>query len=113
LHDVGSQPASSDSTQPVDFIVMEYLEGESLADRLKRGPLDGETLVAIALQIVDALEAAHDADIVHRDLKPHNIIVTKRGHAKVLDFGLAKRVADAFDDDATRVADRVLTNPGT
>jgi TolB-like protein/tetratricopeptide (TPR) repeat protein len=118
LYDVGAQPASSDPAQPVDFIVMEYLEGESLADRLKAGPLPPEDLFDVALQIADALEAAHDADVVHRDLKPHNIFVTKRGQAKVLDFGLAKRLADASDGadasmSATRAADRVLTNPGT
>src|SRR5207244_6486707 len=99
-----------------DFIVMEYLEGESLADLLKAGPLPTDVVVDLAIQIADALEAAHAADVVHRDLKPHNIIVTKRGQAKVLDFGLAKMVAerhDAHDDQPTRLAERALTNPGT
>lgn len=118
LYDVGAQPASSDPSRPVDFIVMEYLEGESLADRLKAGPLAPEVLVDVAIQIADALDAAHEADVVHRDLKPHNIFITRRGQAKVLDFGLAKRIEESSGDadasmQATRMADRVLTNPGT
>ena len=116
LHDVGEQQLAPDHT--VDFIVMEYLDGESLADRLKSGPLAAEVLLDLAIHVADALEAAHEADVVHRDLKPHNIFVTRRGQAKVLDFGLAKMVAARQpDDDAaeqpTRLAERALTNPGT
>src|SRR6266542_7106565 len=68
LHDVGSEPLSTDPTCRVDFIVMEYLEGESLADRLKAGPLPPAALLDTAIQVADALDAAHEADVVHRDL---------------------------------------------
>src|SRR5512144_583375 len=72
------------------FIIMELLEGESLADRIRRGPLDIDQVLTLGMQIVDALESAHSKGIVHRDLKPANIFITSRGQAKILDFGLAK-----------------------
>jgi eukaryotic-like serine/threonine-protein kinase len=82
LHDVGSQNG-------VDFLVMEYLEGETLYTRLARKPLTTEEALKIAVEIADALEKAHRSGIVHRDLKPGNIMLTKSG-AKLMDFGLAK-----------------------
>jgi Tol biopolymer transport system component len=86
LHDVGEHAG-------VRFIVMELIEGETLEDRLRRGPVPVETARKYALQIADALDKAHAKGVVHRDLKPSNVIVTK-SHAKVLDFGLAKMTAE-------------------
>jgi len=82
LHDVGHEGDT-------DFLVMEFLEGESLADRLRRGPLPPTEMLKIAIEIADALEKAHRAGVVHRDLKPANVMLTKIG-SKLLDFGLAK-----------------------
>lgn len=97
------------------FIVMELLDGESLGDRIRRGPLDIETVLTLGVQIADALESAHSKGIVHRDLKPANIFVTARGQAKILDFGLAKidrNKPDAASNVPTAIADG-LTSPGT
>jgi Tol biopolymer transport system component/predicted Ser/Thr protein kinase len=87
LHDVGHQDG-------VDFLVMEYLEGESLAQRIQKGPVPLKDALKIAMEVCEALDAAHRAGIVHRDLKPGNIMLTKSG-AKLMDFGLAKAAAFA------------------
>ncbi len=87
LYDVGSAPGTQDAE--LHYLVMEYLEGESLADRLGKGPLPLEQVLRYGVEIASALDKAHRAGIVHRDLKPGNIMLTKGG-AKLLDFGLAK-----------------------
>jgi len=82
LHDVGHQDG-------IDFLVMEFLEGETLADRLRKGPLPTEQVLRYGIEICEGLERAHKSGVVHRDLKPGNVMLTKTG-AKLLDFGLAK-----------------------
>src|SRR5271165_4023535 len=82
LHDVGHQDGT-------DFLVMEYLQGETLGDRLAKGPLSPELVLKYGIDICEGLEKAHKNGVVHRDLKPSNIMLTKSG-AKLMDFGLAK-----------------------
>jgi serine/threonine-protein kinase len=94
------------------FLILEMVPGETLADRIRRGPIPVEEALKIALQITEALEAAHERNVIHRDLKPANIKVTAEGTVKVLDFGLAKALADERAAEDTARTTLSMTEPG-
>src|SRR5262252_944345 len=94
------------------FIVMQYIDGETLARRISREPIEPRAALDIAIQVVDALAEAHSHGIVHRDIKPQNIMLTSRGQAKVMDFGLARLIRQRSGIETEAETESLLSEPG-